>query len=107
MYDAINDPYTYDNSTVLVNRLDLRTQTELDAFEAEISTARAEEPLPKGALDFSHYKAVHHHLFQDVYDWAGQVRTVRISKGGNPFSFLKISKVKPKCCSMIFMRLAF
>lgn len=87
MYDAIDDPYTYDNSTVLVNRLDLRSQTELDAFEAEISTARAEEPLPEGALDFSHYKAVHHHLFQDVYDWAGQVRTVRISKGGNPFCF--------------------
>jgi cell filamentation protein len=38
-------------------------------------------------LDFSHYKAVHHHLFQDVYDWAGQVRIVRISKGGNPFCF--------------------
>ena len=87
MYDAVDDPYTYENSTVLVNKLDLRVQEELDAFEAEISTARAEEPLPEGALDFTHYKAVHHHLFQDVYDWAGQVRTVRISKGGNPFCF--------------------
>jgi cell filamentation protein len=87
MYDAIDDPYTYENSTVLVNKLDLRTQAKLDAFEAEISSARAEEPLPEGALDFSHYKAIHHHLFQDVYDWAGQVRTVRISKGGNPFCF--------------------
>lgn len=87
MYDAADDPYTYENSTVLVNKLDLRDQAELDAFEAEISNARAEEPLPDGALDFTHYKAVHHHLFQDVYDWAGQVRRVRISKGGNPFCF--------------------
>jgi cell filamentation protein len=87
MYDAIDDPYTYENSTVLVNRLDLRNQAELNAFEAEISNARAEEPLPEGTLDFSHYKAIHHHLFQDVYDWAGQVRSVRISKGGNPFCF--------------------
>lgn len=87
MYDAVSDPYTYKNSTVLVNKLGLRDQTELDAFEAEISSARAEEPLPEGELDFTHYKAVHHHLFQDVYDWAGQVRTVRISKGGNPFCF--------------------
>jgi cell filamentation protein len=87
MYDAIDDPYTYEKSTVLVNKLDLRTQQELAAFEAEISSARAEEPLPEGALDFSHYQAVHHHLFQDVYDWAGQMRTVRISKGGNPFCF--------------------
>src|SRR3954464_7374188 len=73
MYDAIEDPYNYKNSTVLVNKLDLRDQAELDAFEAEISSARAAEPLPDGSLDFVHYKAVHHHLFQDVYEWAGQV----------------------------------
>ena len=87
MYDAVEDPYTYRNSTVLKNKLDLRNQAELDAFEAEISTARAEEPLPEGTLDFNHYCAIHHHLFQDVYDWAGQPRTVRIAKGGNPFCF--------------------
>ena len=28
---------------------------------------------------------MHKHLFQDVYDWAGQVRTVNISKDGKPF----------------------
>ena len=39
MYDAIDDPYTYENSTVLVNKLDLRDQDELDAYEAEISSA--------------------------------------------------------------------
>ena len=87
MYDAIDDPYTYENSTVLVNKLDLKAQNELDAYEAEISSARAEEPLPEGSLDFTHYKTVHHHLFQDVYEWAGQIRTVRMSKGGNPFCF--------------------
>ena len=87
MYDAIDDPYTYEKSTVLVNKLGLRDQAELDAFEAEISSARADEPLPEGSLDFSHYKAIHHHLFQDVYGWAGEARTVRIFKGGNPFCF--------------------
>lgn len=87
MYDAIEDPYTYEHSTVLVNKLDLRTQEELEAFEAEISSARAEEPLPEGTLDFAHYRAIHHHLFQDVYEWAGEPRSVRISKGGNPFCF--------------------
>ena len=84
MYDAIDDPYTYGNSTVLVNK---RDQDELDDYEAEISNARSEEPLPEGQLDFAHYCAVHHHLFQNVYDWAGTLRTVRISKQGNPFCF--------------------
>lgn len=87
MYDAIDDPYTYENSTVLLNKLDLRDQSELDDFEAEISSARANEPLPEGKFDFLHYCAVHHHLFQDVYEWAGTPRTVRISKLGNPFCF--------------------
>lgn len=87
MYDAVDDPYTYENSTVLINKLDLRDQAELDDFEAEIASARANEPLPKGNLDFAHYCAVHRHLFQDVYEWAGTPRTVRISKQGNPFCF--------------------
>jgi hypothetical protein len=34
MCDAIDDPYTYENSTVLVNKLDLRAQEELDASDA-------------------------------------------------------------------------
>jgi cell filamentation protein len=87
MHDAIDDPYTYENSTVLVNKLDLLDQGELDDFEAEISSARAGEPLPDGKLDFAHFCAIHHHLFQDVYDWAGKIRTVRISKQGSAFCF--------------------
>jgi cell filamentation protein len=66
---AIDDPYTYENSTVLVNKLDLRDQDKLDDFEAEITSARASEPLPGGNLDFAHFCAIHHHLFQDVFDW--------------------------------------
>lgn len=87
MYDAVNDPYCYPGTTVLVNKLDLRDQASLDGFEAEITAQRAAEPLPSGKLTFAHYRAIHRHLFQDVYAWAGKVRTVRISKGGNPFCY--------------------
>lgn len=87
MYDATDDPYTYDNSTVLINKLDLRHQGDLDDFEAEITSARANEPLPEGNLDFAHFCAIHHHLFQDVFEWAGTPRTVRISKQGSAFCF--------------------
>jgi cell filamentation protein len=41
MYDASDEPYTYESSTVLINKLDLRDQAEVDDFEAEISAARA------------------------------------------------------------------
>jgi cell filamentation protein len=87
MYDAVEDPYCYPGTTVLKNKLKLKTQKELDEFEAEITAQRAEEPLPTGKLTYSHYRAIHKHLFQDVYDWAGKIRTVRISKGGSMFCY--------------------
>jgi len=87
MYDAVADEYCYPGTTVLKNKLDLRSHEELADFEAEVSDARADEEIPAGDLDFKHFKAVHRHLFQDVYDWAGEVRTVRISKDGSMFCY--------------------
>lgn len=87
MYDAVADGYCYPGTTVLRNKLDLTDGNELDAFEAEASDVRADQELPAGDLDFTHFKSVHGHLFQDVYEWAGKIRTVRMSKGGNPFCF--------------------
>ena len=85
MEDSGSDPYCYPGSSVLRNRLGLRDQAELDAFEALITAQRGEERLPRGALSFAHHRASHHHLFQDVFDWAGKPRTVHIAKGGNIF----------------------
>ena len=87
MYRAVDDPYCYLGTSVLRNRLDLRTQAELEAFEAFITTQRADEPLPRGRLSYSHYRAIHRHLFQDVYAWAGRIRTVRIAKQGSMFAY--------------------
>lgn len=87
MYDAVEDPYCYPGTTVLKNKLKLKAQTDLDDFEAEIVAQRAEEPLPVGKLTSSHYRAIHRHLFQDVYAWAGKIRTVRISKNGSMFCY--------------------
>lgn len=87
MYDAGPDPYCYPGSNVLKNRLDIRDQAQLDAFETLITAQRAEEPLPRGRLDATHYRAIHRHLFQDVFAWAGKLRTVRIAKGGSMFCY--------------------
>jgi len=38
-----------------------------------------------GNFDLDHLRAVHRHLFQDVYDWAGEVRAVMITKGASTF----------------------
>jgi cell filamentation protein len=87
MYEVADDTYCYPGTTILKNKLDIRRQELLDEFETEMTDLRAAEPLPSGNLDYDHYRDIHRHLFQDVYDWAGEVRSVRISKGGNPFCY--------------------
>jgi cell filamentation protein len=87
VYDAVSDPYCFPGTTVLKNRANLRTQAELDHFEEEATAQRSTEPLPRGRLSVRHYCAIHHHLFRDVYRWAGRFRSVRISKGGSAFCY--------------------
>lgn len=88
MYEVEADTiYCYPGTTVLKNKLDLKDAAALADFEAEITVQRASEPLPPGRLDDKHYRAIHRHLFQDVYDWAGEIRKVRIAKDGNWFCF--------------------
>jgi cell filamentation protein len=86
-YDAFDDPYAYKGTTVLKNRLKTRNAATLQAFEVEMTALRAEEPLPSGTFSTAHYRAVHRHLFQDIYAWAGRYRTVRTAKDGSPFCF--------------------
>ncbi|MGV4349240.1 Fic/DOC family protein [Trueperella pyogenes] len=38
-----------------------------------------------GGFDYAHMKAIHYHLFQDVYEWAGQERIVSMQKAGHGY----------------------
>jgi len=83
-----SDTYTYPGTDVLRNLLDIRDPEQLAAFEANATAARLieldEVPLA-GGFDVKHLKAIHQRIFQDVYRWAGEFRTVNISKGGHLF----------------------
>ena len=86
-YDVAEDPLCYPDTGVLRNKANLTDQDELDQFEQLMFLTRSEEPLPAGALDYAHYRAIHHHFFQDVYNWAGQPRQIRTAKSGNWFCY--------------------
>lgn len=86
-YEVENDPACYPGSDVLRNIPDLQDQKDLDAFEVEAVGARSLQPPPPGSFDPGHYRALHRHLFQDVYEWAGVDRTIRTGKGGNWFCY--------------------
>ncbi len=83
------DPYAYPDLDVLRNKAGIRDAQQLRQFEYRKSTERilelAENPI-KGRFDLGHLKAIHKYVFQDVYEWAGQIRTVQISKEDSLFA---------------------
>ena len=70
--------YTLPNGT-LKNKLGITDQEKLNKAERAI-TFDAEGSIPKFSLDFNGLKKIHHHLFQDVYEWAGQSRMSTLQK---------------------------
>lgn len=85
----------YPGTSCLINKLDIRDEEMLAEYEAMVTTAKValleQNPLP-GNFDFDHYRAIHKFLFEDLYAWAGQLRTVDMSKKGT--AFVKAGEIK-------------
>lgn len=77
---------------VLENKLGISSEIELAREEERLTKLRALELYDFGLLDgfevgtFAGLAAIHRHLFQDVYDFAGERRTVNIAKGNFRFA---------------------
>jgi cell filamentation protein len=75
------DPYVYPGTTVLKNLAGIEDHDRLQQFEAVSTADRISELSFKpiaGPFDIDHLQRIHLHIFQDVYAWAGQFRTVDI-----------------------------
>lgn len=72
--------YKYPDSNTLRNKLDIRDARALADTEAEFALARIEQGVPTGDFDLKHLQDIHRHIFQDVYDWAGELRQVDFRK---------------------------
>jgi cell filamentation protein len=80
-YGAGQDPYCYPGSDVLRNKLDIRDDATLSEAEEQLSAIAASNvdfsPPP---YSFRYLQGIHRTLFSDIYEWAGEPRTVGISK---------------------------
>lgn len=94
-YGAGQDPYCPAGSTVLHNRLNLTDAKTLAQAERDLSEVAAESidfaPPP---YSLSYLQAIHRRLFSDLYDWAGELRTVDISKDDTHFCVT--SRIEPE-----------
>jgi cell filamentation protein len=83
------DHYLDPDTGILKNKLGIRDAATLETAEADYVAARsyelAQTPLP-GSFDLARLQALHRHLFGDVYEWAGALRDVDISKGQSYFA---------------------
>ena len=86
-YDA-DDVYCIPGTAVLKNKAGITDQEQLDEYEGDFTAIRllelTQNPV-EGSFDLAHLCKIHQYLFQDVYEWAGEVRTVDIIRGDSRF----------------------
>lgn len=86
--NELRDPYEDESTGVLENLVGAGTVVELAAAEADLVFARTLQldsvKLPD-SRDVAELQAIHRQLFQDVYPWAGELRTVDIRRSAEGF----------------------
>jgi len=86
-YDA-DDVYCIPGTAVLKNKAGIADQALLDEYEGDFTAIRllelTQNPVA-GSFDLTHLCKIHQYLFQDVYEWAGEVRSVDIVRGDSRF----------------------
>ena len=74
-------------TTTPKNKLGITDREQLATVEADLATFRLAElriaPI-RGGFDSVHLQNIHHHVYQDLYDWAGELR--RVDAGNRPAS---------------------
>lgn len=75
--------HCYPGTSVLVNKLGIQNQAQLDENETLIVGVKTLQfelaPFPE-PLDFNYYRRLHQFLFDELYEWAGTVRSIDLSK---------------------------
>jgi cell filamentation protein len=100
------DPYVYPGTAVLRNLAGLEDALALADREAQTSTLRLAQLAAlrlEGNYDLVHLQAFHRFIFQDLYSWAGGLRSVPLAK---PDSMFALPEHVERYASELFRRLA-
>jgi len=98
----MNDPYVYPGTETLKNLFCELDDERLKEIEADYTSFRIRElmdsPL-QGEYDSSHLCQLHQYIFQDIFEWAGNIRTINIEKaesvlGGLSVEYSDIKDIK-------------
>lgn len=77
------NPYVDARTGVRYNKLGITDRKQLAEVEYRLTNLRSAELVASpitGTFDLDHLRRIHRHVFQDVYEWAGELRTINFSK---------------------------
>lgn len=99
-YGVQQDSYCYPGTSILKNKFNIQSEKTLEEAETEFTLARVEEYTPTSFNQYNleHLKSIHYHLFQDLYDWAGKLRQVDISKSES--RFCTMNRIEPEAIKL-------
>lgn len=98
----MKDPYIQENGT-LKNKLGIKDYSQLNNAEKDIAFAKIinAAQATKTKFDVEYYKSIHKHIFEDIFDWAGEFRSVPIYKQeivipGLSLNYAPVKEIEPR-----------
>ena len=84
-----DDPYLDPQTGILRNLLGATTAEQLAEFEGDLISSRTIQLLTYDLVphtcDLAEVQGIHKHIFQDLFDWAGDIRTIDMRRGDGEF----------------------
>jgi cell filamentation protein len=105
----MRDTYLYEDAPILKNLLGIKDRGVLEQAEADIANIKlfvVDVALQGRAFDFDRLLAIHEHIFSNIYEWAGTIRTIPIEKGekvigGDTIRYSSPKDIKSHCKATI------
>lgn len=100
----MKDPYVYEDTGTLKNKLGIKDYEELRKAESDISFVKlltVDRDVDCSKFDLDYVKNIHKYILDDIYDWAGEFRTVPMVKpedilGGDTVRYSYPKEIEPK-----------
>lgn len=89
LYEAVNSIYCYPNSNILINKLNIHDNEKLSIIERKLVLLKLYELRQNkkiGNFDINHFLSIHKFLFEDIYPFAGKIRSEDIAKDNFRFA---------------------
>ncbi|UYO99206.1 Fic family protein [Oceanotoga sp. DSM 15011] len=89
-YSIKDQIYCYENTLILKNKLNIKNKEELEIVEIKITSFKIAElqkrEFKEYNLNFLFFKNLHKFIFEDLFEWAGKIRIIDISKDSFKFA---------------------